>query len=483
MLHPDFIYAIKVYLAESITQISPRGVNSRAGAFLRFERYLFDNLSRSMEAMSFHFEDLTYEILFAFNKYCIQNTVSKGTYGNIIRQFYQWGVLKKIAGFDKMTYQELRNIRMSIALSGHIARFRDSRKGAFTWEEQVQINEKIINEEGDGEGRAIVSIYQQLGIRPEALVLLQRKHLECIYTRSGQEFFLNIPRVKKPGAMGDLNDFVRKPINNRLGRLLLKLHAAESVASNSPLLPSLNKPYPHQVIHRRMLQWADEVDLVTTRLSLETQGYRDMRFKKNRSPKFARLPVTAYRFRRTLATNLAEQGATMYEIAEALDDQTINQAFTYVENTSLITDVLESTIDCHPDWTQIIMLFRGEVSDHQGKVLPEVLGGAPHLADYDEFRDIGSIGHCANDDRCELEPPLSCYTCPFFRPVLNIKPHERQLVQIQRELNKNICVESDRMSSVLRKNMAAIAQLLSCLSPNKGALAKVFDRIKATRTW
>jgi hypothetical protein len=204
-------------------------------------------------------------------------------------------------------------------------------------------------------------------------------------------------------------------------------------------------------------------------------------FKKNRLPEFARLPVTAYRFRRTLATNLAEQGATVYEVAEALDDQSINQAFTYVENTSLITDVLESTIDCHPDWIQIIKLFRGEVLD-QEEPLPEVLGGAPHLANYDEFRDIGSIGQCANTEGCELEPPLSCYTCKSFRPTLNIKPHERQLIQIQRELNKNICVESDRMTNVLRKNMAAIAQLLSRLAPNKGALAKIFDRIKATHT-
>jgi integrase len=482
MFHPDFIYAIKVFLAESILQISPRGVNNSSRAFHHFERYIFDNLSRLIEAQSFNFENLTYEVLFAYVNYCIQHAAVKGAYGSTIRKFYQWGVRKQIAGFDKVIYQELCNIKNPGSLKGHIARFRDPVKGAFTWEEQVQIYQKIVNEEGDDEGRAIVSIYQQLGIRPEALVLLRRKHLEIIPTSSDHEFFLNVPRVKKPGAIVALNDCKRRPISSRLGNLILKFHSAGSEEPETRLLPTLNKSRPHQEIHQKMVHWADEVDLVTTRLSIENQGRRNMRLKKNRSPKFARLPVTAYRFRRTLATNLAEQGATVYEIADALDDESITQSSTYVENTSVITDVLESTIDSHPEWSQIIKLFRGEVEDHQGTALPEVLGGAPYLADYDEFSDIGSLGHCANPANCELEPPLSCYLCPFFRPTLNIKPHERQLVQIQRELNKNIWVESDRMNSVLRKNMAAIVQLLSQLAPSKGALAKVLDRIKATRT-
>jgi integrase len=482
MFHPDYIYAIKVFLAESIPQVSPRGANTRSRAFHHFERYLFDRFNQSKEAQSFHFEDLTYEVLFAYTNFCIRHTAAKGAYANTLRKFYQWGVLNKITGFSKVTYQELRNIRMPGSLKGHITRFRDPVKGAFTWEEQVQIYEKLVNEEGDDEGRAIVSLYQQLGIRPEAIVLLRRVHLEIIHTNSGEEFFLNIPRVKKPGAVVALNDCARKPINNQLGRLLLKLHERYPSSLDAPLLPSLNETRPHMEIQRKMLQWVDEVDIVTARLPVENEGWRNKRLKKNRSPKYARLPVTAYRFRRTLATNLAEQGATVFEIAEALDDQSIGQATIYVENTSLITDVLESTIDSHPDWIQIIKLFRGQILSEMDIALPEILGGAPHLADYDEFKDIGCIGHCANPTDCHLEPPLSCYMCQYFRPALNSKSHERQLIQLQRELDKNTCVESDRMNSVLRKNMAAIVHLLSSLTPNQGQLAKVFNRIKATRT-
>lgn len=482
MLHLDFIYAIKVFLAESISQISPRGVNNRSRAFHHFERYLFDDSSQSNKAQSFQFEDLTYEILFAYTNFCIRHTSVKGAYANAIRKFYQWGVLNKIGGFSKVTYLELRNIQIPSSLSGHIARFRDPVKGAFTWEEQVQIYEKLLNEEGDDVGRAIVWLYHQLGIRPEALILLRRTHLEIIHTRSGKEFFLNIPRVKKVGAVVASNDSVRKPINNQLGYLLLKLHELYPAPLESSLLPLLNETKPHVQIQQKILQWVDEVDLVTTRLLIEKEGWRDRRLKRNRSPKFARLPVTAYRFRRTLATNLAEQGATVYEIAAALDDQSIGQATVYVENTSLITDVLESTIDSHPDWVQIIKLFRGEISSRTECSLPEILGGAPHLADYDEFKDIGSIGHCANSNDCDLEPPLSCYMCQFFRPTLNIKLHERQLIQLQRELDKNTGVESDRMNSVLRKNMTAIVHLLARLTPNQGKLAKVFNRIKATHT-
>jgi integrase len=481
--HPDMIHLIKVFLAESMGKISPRGAGNRSRAFNHFERYLFDRRDDGVKGQSFTHRQLTYEVLAAYTDHCNLHTAAKGANPGVIRRFYNWGLKRNLAGFAPAKYQELQNINMGGSLQGHIARFRHPRTGAFTWEEQVQINRKIKEGEGDDEARAIVSLYQQLGIRPEALVLLQRQHLEILPMPSGAHFFLLVPRVKKPGAVVASNDYVRRPIDSRLGDLLMRLQRDSPGDSSLPLLPSLTDcKRPHSDINHKIKQWADEVNLVTTRLTLEQQGWRDTRLKRNHKQVLARLPITAYRFRRTLATNLAEQGASVYEIAAALDDETIEVAANYVENTSAITDVLDMTLDRHPEWIEVITLFRGELSNDPCSGLPEILGGVPHLADYQEFKDIGVIGHCASTSPCKLEPPLSCYLCPSFRPSHQTHPHELQLLQIRRDVHRNAGVESERMGSVLRQTAGAVIELLARLAPSKGAMTAVLNRIKETRT-
>lgn len=482
MFHLDMTHTIRVFLAESLKRISPLGVKNRCRAFIHFERYLADTTGLAKDVGAFTFKDLTYDLLVAYTEHCESNTAAKGANPGVLRRFYRWGVQEKIAGFDRAVYRAMRGIRMKTSLRGHIARFRHPRLGAFTWEEQVQIDQRIREGGGDADGRAIVFLYQQLGLRPEAMALLRRRHLEAMPTLSGEEFFLNVPRVKKPGAVVAAEDCARWAINGRLGRLLLDLQPEHATDADGPLLPFLTERNPYNQIRQKLFKWADDVDLVTARLALDQQGWRDTRYARNKAPTMARLPLTAYRFRRTIATNLAEQGATIDEIAAFLDDKTTAMAAVYVENTSLITDTLAETLDRHPDWIKVITLFRGGVVKKDRDGLPEILGGAPHLADYDEFSDIGTIGYCASEDECRWEPPLSCYLCPFFRAVSRSRPHERQLAQIQREIDWNIGRESDRMAAIFRRNAAAIVQLLAQIAQSKGAMAKVLDRIKATRT-
>ncbi len=314
------------------------------------------------------------------------------------------------------------------------------------------------------------------------MALLRRRHLEVMPTLSGEEFFLHVPRVKKPGAVVAAEDCARWAINGRLGRLLLELQPECPSALDRPLLPFLTERNPYSQLRQKLFKWADDVDLVTTRLTLDQQGWRDTRFTWNQAPTIARLPLTAYRFRRTIATNLAEQGATIDEIAAFLDDQTTAMAAVNVENTSVITDVLAETLDRHPDWIKVITLFRGGVAEKNAVSLPEILGGAPHLADYEEFSAIGTIGYCASENGCRWEPPLSCYLCPFFRAISDSRPHERQLAQIQREIDQNVGRESDRMAAIFRRHAGAMVQLLARIARSKGAMANVLDRIKATRT-
>lgn len=434
---------------------------------------------------SFGIDSLTYDLLLSYTDDCEKHTAAKGANPGHVRRFYRWGIGKRLPGFDRTEYIQMRGIRMQNGLRGHIARFRDPRRGAFTWEELAQIDRKISEAKGDDDGRAVASLHRELGLRPEAVALLRRRHLEVLPTPSGYEFFLRVPPVKRLGAVVDPKDCARRPIGKQLGTLLLKLHEESPRDPDSPLLPFLsqeNIKIPYNEVWGRLIKWADDVDLVTERLPVTKGGWRDTRFGRNETHKLARLPVTAYRFRRTLATILAEQGATQDEIAAFLDDKTTAMAAVYVENSSTITDLLEVTLDRHPEWIKVIELFRGGLSSPEDISLPEILGGAPQLRNYAEFSDIGTIGHCASTAACRLEPPLSCYLCPFFRAARETLPHERQLLQIRGEIKDNIGVESDRMAVVFQLNLAVIVQLLARIAPSKGAMAVVLDRIRRTQT-
>src|SRR5262249_10890132 len=149
MFHPDMTHAIRVFLAESLMRISPLGVKNRSGAFIHFERYLADTTGLAKGAGAFTFKDLTYDLLVAYTEHCESNTASKGANSGVLRRFYRWGVQKKVAGFDRAVYRAMRGIKMKTSLRGHIARFRHPSQGAFTWEEQVQIDQRIRECRGD----------------------------------------------------------------------------------------------------------------------------------------------------------------------------------------------------------------------------------------------------------------------------------------------------------------------------------------------
>lgn len=485
MFRPELTHLIKVFLAESFEKVSPRGVKNRCRAFHHFERFIFSRLHVSTGDCSFGIEDLTYDFLLSYTDECEKRTAAKGTNPGHVRRFYRWGVVRKIPCFEQAEFLQMRGIRMQSDLRGHIARFRDPLKGAFTWEELAQIDQKISDSEGDDDGRAVASLFRELGLRPEAVVLLRRCHLEILPTPSGLEFFLRVPPVKRRGAVVDPNNCLRRPISKLLGTLLLELNAGRPETPDAPLLPFLshkNLKSPYNEVWKRLVKWADDVDLVTERIPVAKGGWRDTRFGRNKTPKLARLPVMAYRFRRTIATNLAEQGATQDEIAAFLDDKTTAMAAVYVENSSTVTDLLEATLDRHPEWIRAVELFRGVLSARDDDPLPEILGGVPQLSNYLGFSDIGPIGRCASTTACRLEPPLSCYLCPFFRAAGDTLRHERQLLQIREEIDANIGLESDRMAAVFQLNIAAIVQLLGRIAPSKGAMATILDRIRQTRT-
>lgn len=176
-----------------------------------------------------------------------------------------------------------------------------------------------------------------------------------------------------------------------------------------------------------------------------------------------RLRLFPYRFRRTMATTLAEHGASVEQIAAALGDKSLAMAAVYVENTAATVDILDRTLDKNPEWLALLKLFRGEIIAEDDPELPVILGGVPYFSNYEKYADIGIIGECASPVPCELYPPLSCYLCRFFRADPAGR-HERQLDQIRANASHSVGREADRVVQLFKVVDGAICQLLSFIS-------------------
>jgi hypothetical protein len=276
----------------------------------------------------------------------------------------------------------------------------------------------------------------------------------------------------------------RRRINPQLGEALFALPVP---AGEDPPLLGLPLRSASDAIRGAMRRWAEDVDLVTDRVAAGKRGSRGTAGKvapanDGSGTNGVRLPVFPYRFRRTIALLLANQGAEAGTIAAALGDRTLAMASVYAQSSSSMVEILERTLDRHPDWIRVVKMFRGELAQESHRALPIILGGVPQLAQYAEYVDIGPIGFCSNAGECTLYPPLSCYRCPFFRAVPSELPHRRQLAQLKEEIADGVGVESDRMVAVLERDAAAIVEVLARATERAGPIGSAVNRIRGTRT-
>lgn len=171
------------------------------------------------------------------------------------------------------------------------------------------------------------------------------------------------------------------------------------------------------------------------------------------------------RFRRTLATDMAVQGASRAQIAQALGHSDLQNVEVYMDASSTIVDRLkeEGAFDFQDD---VIDLFQGRVGDPDEEDVTEqrVPGTAPQV---DGLRGItGNIGACQKSSACSLTPPLSCYTCQHF-VAFDDAPH----ADIKNELEAWIQHSPDGVDRRIPQQhvttVKAIRQLLKQLEDEK----------------
>jgi integrase len=431
-------YFAKLFLADKISRKKARTIENDFRMFRRFQDWL-----GSIRRASFEWSDLTEGLARAFLTHGVEHTADKGNDFSRLRTFYRWGVARQHCDFDPGLFRILQSITAVGNSKGHNVRFRDPLKGPFSPDELLLISRAVSQGQGADQDRAIVMLHLELGHNPNASARLRNKDFVRYQTKSGIAYQVEVPRVKKRTSHRETKS---RPISPTLGRLL---EALQQGGTDGPLLHWLLATNPEGAIHHAMRRFAEEVNLISPR----TQR---------------RLVINPRRFRFSIATHMAEEGASMFHIAEVLDHSDTQNVRVYIETVSSIADPVAKATD--EALAPLVRRFQGTIidstssppiADLPNQVIPAI---APHLGI--AHLNAGGIGLCGRDARkdglCRLLPPLSCYLCPSFA-ALRDGPHREMLISIEAFLNGNQEASDKRILMQLADVRAAIRQVLDQL--------------------
>jgi hypothetical protein len=448
---------IRLYLVDRITRKKAATVNGDFKMFQAFFKWLFVNA----DLHSFDWSDLSEGIGRAFLDHSIKHTANKGNYFSKLRTFYEWGVAHQYPDFDRGTLLILQSITAPGNSKGHHVRFRHETKGPLSPDEKLLVSRSLTAGKGTDRDRVIVMLHLELGLNPNSASRLKNKDFKRFQIGDIVEYQLDVPRLKKRTAHRETK---RRPISKRLGELIEKLQQDEAEA---PLLHWLTYSDPEDVIRQSMKRFVDEADLVSPRTR-------------------KRLSLSPRRFRVTLATQMAEEGASKFQIAEVLDHSDLQNVNVYVETASTIADYVEEATD-HA-LRPLVSRFLGKIVDSveaqafediPNRIIPAEV---PHLLL--PLLDAGGVGLCGRDVRkdglCRLFPPLSCYLCPSFA-ALRSGPHRELLESIENFTREWKGRVDQRILAQLDDVRVAISQVIEQLAASAPAAPATSEIQSMTR--
>jgi hypothetical protein len=132
------------------------------------------------------------------------------------------------------------------------------------------------------------------------------------------------------------------------------------------------------------------------------------------------LKANPSRFRYTLATEAARDGASKFDIAHLLFQKDLQNVEVYIDAAGTVMQQIEKSLD--KAFGEDIEHFLGRVasasdlSPHKGVTKRVIPGTFPQLPDVKPMSlGLGACGqNIQADGLCKLAPPLACYRCPKF---------------------------------------------------------------------
>lgn len=431
------IHFTKLYLIDRMRRRKAMTIEHDFDTIRRFDQWLDRNVSKARRGR-FEWRHLNEKTARAFLNHGVKNTANKGNDFSRLRTFYRWGYAHQAEGFDLQTVLKLRSIRAIGNPKGHHVRFRHATKGPLSSDEQLLVSNACAQGKGTDRDRALVLLHLELGVNPNSTARLKHRDFKSFNANNIETYQLDVPRVKKRTSKRQTK---RRNISIRLGDLIKKLQS-DDFHPDDPLFYWLRTRSPEDAISQAM--------------------HRFVRDAKIRSPRTGHwLNLTPRRCRTSLATQMGEDGASRFHIAEVLDHTDLQNVAVYTETVSSISDAVAKATDDRMG--PLVDRFLGRVVDSLNSLQGSqpIPVNTPHLSL--PILNTGGIGGCGRDvtkdGLCELFPPLSCYLCPFFA-ALRDGPHSEVLRSLEAYIQRNQSHADPRILSQLSDVILALRTVL-----------------------
>ena len=384
---------------------------------------------------------ITFAMGEAWLAHCVENTGEGGNDFARLRDVYRYGAqVLQHEDFSTTTLLQLETTRAPGNEKGNAVRAGDPDEGYFTPPEVDSIVNALGQLRGTPEQRASVWPSLELGRNALQYTLLRGRDLLRFPTSEDPNapylYRVRVRRIKKRQPVDEVREW---PISTPLGELLWSLRRDDP---DTPLLHWLGEKEPESAIITTMVAWVRAAGLRAPR----TGGW---------------LRLNPRRFRVTMLTNAADEGASLEHLAMLADHSDLQNVQVYVDRSPLFLERIRDKVDAIYD--PMVKRFKGQFTTKReaqargGRVIPGVAVQLPML-------NVGGIGVCGHKSLCKLAPPLTCYTCESF-VAFRDGPH----VEVVEELDASMKRMNDRVGLQIANALAAAREVVAMVQAERAA--------------
>lgn len=318
---------------------------------------------------------------------------------------------------------------------------------------------------------AILLLYKSTGRRSEQLASLKVKDFSITSKYTGYPtYVVNIPRAKQRGGRFR-STFKAFGLVKSVGQII-EQHIKESIAE-----------VEFQLNRKLTAEEQGELPLfITASVIEEAKLYAGIKFHEFLKSELSHITSSAlgsrlvtavnqlkiisertgelihvnpYRFRYTLGTRAAIEGAGVITIATLLDHSGTQDVACYVANVPEFA--IEISKIMNQPLARYAAAFEGKVVENEGEANKETLG-ATRIPLREKNCDVGS---CGTNAFCQDYAPIACYLCPKFRPWAGAPHHlVLQWLMEEREQLKSYTDNDMAVVSINDRAIVAVCQVI-----------------------
>jgi integrase len=433
-----------------IWYLENHSIGHASGGFHKFKK-LFKFIKQDNEG-------LVHEInaLHLINFRAVKNSRNESDLSGLGAFLKKWFAMS-LPGVNKNVPEYFKDVRLKGVVKGEAVRTMDPIKGPFTDLEFQLVHQalrrKYIKGELNLESYSLIWLVIVFGMRPSQYAAM--KVCDIWLPDNSQDsdvYIIQIPSAKK--AQGPRKVFATRKLDSRVGKMVFE-HAqniqrefADSVddPSQAPLFPS-RKVKGHidgfdfhidaQILGKNIANIVRKFGVISERTGKP-------------------LNVMATRFRRTLATRMAEEGHSLLSIAEMMDHSDTQNVGVYVESTPGVIENIDRAISTR--MAPIAQAFLGRVIRGESEA---VSSGelSSHICAPEQTGSFQPMGNCGSFGFCGLAAPIACYTCAQFEPWLD-GPHEQVLSYLINERARLMKSTGPRVAMINDLTITAVREAI-----------------------